>query len=281
MKRGFTLIELSLSIAFISILSIIIVLLINNSIASYRRGLTLNQINTVGMDLVDDIRTVVQSSPSGAVVGLCSRFEDENEKEVCEQDGGRLFISIVIEDYSEEEPVPLFGAFCTGNYSYIWNSGYLFNGKYSDKSPVDLTYTEKGKSESKHFPEGEEKPKLIKVRDVKRNVCKNAVSETDYTVTVGSSFNIGEVDSGFEPESLLSSGGYNLAVYDFSAMTPAVNTAGNVSFYSISFILGTVQGGINVTATGDFCKTPNSTDESFDNCIINKFNFAAQAIGKG
>lgn len=54
-KAGFTLVELSLSIAFIAVLSITIVLIINDAISTYRRGLTLNQINTTGMDLVDEI----------------------------------------------------------------------------------------------------------------------------------------------------------------------------------------------------------------------------------
>ena len=54
-KKGFTLVELSLSIAFIAILSITVALIINDAISTYRRGLTLNQINTVGMDLVDDM----------------------------------------------------------------------------------------------------------------------------------------------------------------------------------------------------------------------------------
>ena len=61
-RRGFTLVELSLSLVFISILSLTIVLMINNAVESYQRGVTLNQINTVGMDLVDDIRTAVQNS---------------------------------------------------------------------------------------------------------------------------------------------------------------------------------------------------------------------------
>ena len=34
-------------------------------------------------------------------------------------------------------------------------------------------------------------------------------------------------------------------------------------------------------SSGNFCKTPESfeSDENFDYCAINKFNFAAQAIG--
>ena len=61
--------------------------------------------------------------------------------------------------------------------------------------------------------------------------------------------------------------------------TPATNDLGKASFYSVSFILGTVQGGINVMSSGNFCKAPEEDDSNFDYCAINKFNFAAQATG--
>ena len=43
-----------------------------------------------------------------------------------------------------------------------------------------------------------------------------------------------------------------------------------------------MQGGINVTAAGNFCAAPNDygNDQNFDYCSINKFNFAARATGK-
>lgn len=56
MKAGFTLVELSLSIVLIAVLSIIVISMINNAVSAYHRGLVLNQVNTVGMGLVDDMR---------------------------------------------------------------------------------------------------------------------------------------------------------------------------------------------------------------------------------
>ena len=69
--------------------------------------------------------------------------------------------------------------------------------------------------------------------------------------------------------------GNNLAIYDLASATPAESSAGNSLFYSVSFILGTIQGGINVKASGNFCATPADYElENFDYCAINKFNFA-------
>ena len=63
MKRGFTMVELSLAIALIGVLSIIVLLMIRNAVSAYHKGMVLNQINTVGMGVVDDMRSALQSSP--------------------------------------------------------------------------------------------------------------------------------------------------------------------------------------------------------------------------
>ncbi len=102
---GFTLVELSLSLAFIGILSLTTVLIINNTVLAYRRGLTLNQINTVGMELVDDIRTTVQNSPA-------QKCSDDPTDSAC-----LYFIK-------KDGEQPSFGGFCSGRYSYVWQSGY-------------------------------------------------------------------------------------------------------------------------------------------------------------
>ena len=85
-----------------------------------------------------------------------------------------------------------------------------------------------------------------------------------------------------EPVELISSNnaGGDLAIYDLSATFSTSGVSINSAFYSVSFILGTVQGGINIKAAGNFCNPPNGYDSSFDYCAINKFNFAAQATGE-
>ena len=70
-KKGFTLIELSLSIAFIAVLSIAVALIVSNAIATYHRGVLLNQINTTGMELVDDVRGAIQGAQARSVTYDC------------------------------------------------------------------------------------------------------------------------------------------------------------------------------------------------------------------
>ena len=129
---GFTLVELSLSLAFIGVLSLTTVLIINNTVLAYRRGLTLNQVNTVGMELVDDIRTTVQNSPAQG----CPPREDGSESD--------NIYCLYFAD-KDAEGRPSLGGFCTGRYSYVWQSGYNTSSAF----------------------------RLLKIEDYNRQICAN------------------------------------------------------------------------------------------------------------
>ena len=303
-RNGFTLIELSLSITFISVLSIIVVVMISNAVSAYHKGLTLNQINTVGAELVDNIRTTIQGSPAQSAVNDCSNvYVDPNVVKECEEDNAKSFI--YIEKYANnikigdrqigdnDSGVPIGGVFCTGAYSYIWNSGYLYQGG-ATHDPISLKYSIDG-------PSNTISSRLLKVQDNERYVCKKAAGVVDSMQDANGNYNVGsgeaykdQIDNttividisskmiNAEPEDLLA-GSVSLAVYDFTTALPADNSAANSLFYPISFVLGTIQGGIDVTANGNYCAAPEDYDrsgaEDFDYCAINKFNFAAIANG--
>ena len=272
-KKGFTLVELSLSIAFIAILSITIALIINDAISTYRRGLTLNQINTTGMDLVDDIRTAVQNSPASSPRNSCKNYKDDFQKNCEENNGMRLMNVAKTGKVNNIEDTPLYGAFCTGAYSYIWNSGYLFLENGGNKATYAVYEGDKKTEEWNDF-------RLLKVEDRQRAVCGSVLPDK-YN-------NSEDIESEFKgkdkgPVVLLANDGANpLALYSFTSALPAVDGLNSAAFYSMSFILGTVQGGINVMSMENFCAAPESFDsaENFDYCAINKFNFAAQANGR-
>ena len=134
-RVGFTLIELSISIVFIAILSIAVTLTIMNTVAAYRRGLVLNQINTTGSDIVDDMMGSLQGSTAQSLKEDCKVYFSSPRN--CESDNG-LSIARVIRAGEVKgkdgatiiNKTPLYGAFCTGNYTYVWNSGYYFNELY-------------------------------------------------------------------------------------------------------------------------------------------------------
>lgn len=303
-RTGFTIIELSLSLAFISVLSIAVMLIISGAVSAYRRGITLNQINTLGMDLTDEIRATVQNSPSRSIKADCdSLFSDTEEAAACNEDGGYKFVFVKkeaeVEGVTEAgKKIPVWGAFCTGAYSYIWNSGYFWTDKKVSDSVgrVGLKYTKKENGESAVTTHTDSDFKLLKVHDEQRAVCisalnvdinneKNAIKYTEENPKFNSSNFVFDITPFFvldeEPVDVISkSSESNLVVYDLDVVRPVEDSSQNDIFYSASFILGTVQGGIDVKTDGNYCAVPNDyANENFDYCSINKFNFAAQAIG--
>lgn len=310
-KKGFTLVELSLAVGFIALLALTVALIINDTVATYRRGLTLNNINTTGMDLVDDIRAAVQNAPSRTATYECESVYTGTANGAslneCKDDQARKFImlqrtaTVNMRD-GESAEIPVYGAICTGSYSYIWNSGYFFGenaGKVVDAQPATLKYTYNG--ETTTVGGEDQRFRLLKVKDDRRAVCKSVLRDASGAQYI--SYNNNNVLSGNfditnpsasvtnpityyegglteQPEIVMKDESTNtLSLYDLTISPPAADSSNSAAFYAVSFILGTLQGGLNVTAAGNFCKTPTDYDEDFDYCAINKFNFAAQATG--
>ncbi|MBR2830736.1 prepilin-type N-terminal cleavage/methylation domain-containing protein, partial [Candidatus Saccharibacteria bacterium] len=310
--RGFTLVELSLSMVFIGVLLIAIALIISNTVSAYRRGLTLNLVNTVGMDIVDDMRTAVQNASSGSVLNDCRRYyavsggadERNVQYQNCYRDKAFHFVSIWKNEDVELDGVtynmPVYGAFCTGKYSYIWNSGYFEQGKVVGASPNDYNKRAKFRYVVNNETVTIEKIRLLKVEDDERGVCKSVVRPYEdgafgSTYPAEGSANPykdgdGVVDNTFvmngygsmseDPVDLLINDGdkYNdLAIYNLTVGDPpAYSSTQKNTFYAVSFILGTLTGGPNVMSVGQSCKSPAEYADveygGFEYCAINKFN---------
>ena len=309
-KEGFTLVELSLSMVFIGILSISIVLIISNTMSAYRRGIALSQINTTGIGLVDDMRAAVQNSSVRTLKGSCSLLYSSTNRDKCLEKNayGLVLVEKKSDVYiktngkTEKKNIPIYGAFCTGTYSYIWNSGYFesSNAEFSaktNKNWAKLKYKtgEKNDDGSDVIREiassagDENRPfRLLKVEDNLRAVCAAAMGVTTYrTGSSNMSNNVIDISNigfgvvGSEPEDVLvADNSNNLAIYDLDVAQPVESPSGNNAFYSVSFILGTISGGINIMAGGNACAAPSDYEnENLDYCAINKFNFAVQVNG--
>lgn len=283
-RKGFTLIELSLSLVFISILSLSVVLIINNTVASYRRGLMLNRVNTSGVDLVDEFREAVKSASSGSLRSECVKYFGANGVSNCQNDNGQRLVEYVKKstmDYNGErvEDIPLFGAFCTGTYSYIWNSGYYDLASNFGAQPAVFKYKDSN-SNTENSMEGF---RLLKVRDSSRAVCVSRLSENYSSDRDGSSeFNLGDMRLSSNAtliDILKNENRNNLALYDLNVARPAEDLTTGNAFYSVSFVLGTAESGMNIKAKGKSCSSESAGAGSFDYCAINKFNFAVQVNG--
>lgn len=298
-RGGFTLVELALSLVFIGILSVTVVLMIQSVVSSYRRGQVLNQVNTVGMDLIDDFQSSIQNSDSDSVVKLCDLYysQDTMNLDNCVKDNASRFVSVikygsVSSGGKTISSMPLFGAFCTGKYTYLWNSGYTEDiNRYDSNVAYLLTepYT-------KGFWF-----RLLKVYDDGRSVCVRSLQNVAKGIYGNANYyvsskvwsqseinsyvsNVFVVDGAMiknesdAVELLPQNKMANLALYDLYINQPALNATRNNMLYSGTFILGTARGGINLKSTGT-CQPPSQNYSDLEYCAINNFNFAIMAGG--
>ena len=316
-RGGFTLIEMALSLVFIGILSVMIVVLIQNTTASYRRGLILNQLNTVGMDLIDDIRSSVQMASTDSLYKLCQRLYGGDGGE-CAEDKGNSFSTVtkygkVVADGVTIDKVPVYGAFCTGYYTYIWNSGYFEAGQFGQNRKVYKYNTNQEISPIYLVKAGDSNNiiakdfRMLKIYDKERTICRNVnnrfgsgyrkVNTPDFNTYNGTiPDNYFEIDGAMLPGGsdlledknkeggveLLKNSVNDLVIYDFYMTRPAMSETRQNLFFAGSFILGTRRGGINIMVSGNSCKPPsdNTGYSDLEYCAINKFNFAVQAGGE-
>lgn len=113
-QKGFTLIELILSMGFVSALLIAIALTIVQIGNSYTRGLTLKEVNQAGRLLSGELgRNISQTTPFD--IGLSTVLIHQGTAP--DYWGGRL---------------------CTGQYSYVWNYGTAINSYVSSGTDINL-----------------------------------------------------------------------------------------------------------------------------------------------
>jgi type II secretory pathway pseudopilin PulG len=251
-KKGFTIIELMLSMSFLAVLMITIAILTIRIVSIYQKGLAIRAVSSTGRALIDDFTRSVASAP--IQIQLLYGHDD-------------YFFShtATIDVNGHDVTAQLFGGFCTGSNSYLWNTGYTIN----DPTLRLATYS----GNSFH---------LLKISDPSREICsgysarKNTPGGATYSIL--SYFpQVGTAD-GLE---LLDQSEDALAIYDFKALGDVQNAITGHSFYAATFILATLRGGVDIFAQGDYCQDPpDNLNTDFNYCAINKFNFAMRATGE-
>lgn len=290
-KKAFTFVELSIAIAFISLLLITITTLVLGLIAIYRKGITINAVNSVGRSIIEDFQnSIAEAQQNQNPENICkSAFTDgSQEYEDCINDSAKLFIynsyfkpiTISTPTGTETKHYPKYGFFCTGSYSYIWNTGYALSNENDGTLDRGLIKTIKFSYEDKatHNTKTKKNFRLLKITDRNRSICKSAVDNKYKQKDLSDVISINTtLETGKDVVDLIAKSDTDLAIYYIYLATPATNPDSKNAFYSGSFILGTLKGGVDVIGASN-CKPPGSGSE-FDYCAINKFNFAVQGNG--
>ena len=303
-KPGFTMVEFSLSMAFIAALLISIAIIISNIVTIYQKGLTLKAVNSVGRGLIDEFTESINAAPSVDTVSLCnSHIREAGAQEECKQK--RAFNFIFQHRYGEsplaisDDPtkphsnVQFAGVFCTGNYSYIWNTYY---GQEANRT-VSLRYNDTAGNEQflNDF-------RLARFEDKTYRACSASTNSYNYAAELENSANANyEIDirtlangaKNYTPtptQGFLNSFDLDLMLYEFTIFPISQDEVTLRTFMSGTFILATERGRVNIVRSGDYCDVNGeNTDDTtsmlndlgseFNYCSINKFNFAARTAG--
>lgn len=280
-KKGFTMVELSLALIFISIILITIAWLTMHITSIYEKGLAMKAVNSTAKELIDDFSRSIAGSPARTVQSQCLKYNPDTKPtayKACMSDNARKFVyqqrygKVTIKSNSKQVVVPVNGVFCTGRYSYIWNTAYALNtDDYIPPATADYRATF-NYAKDPNF-------RLLKIQDYNKTICAQHVRSDMYAYDASSSFSLPS-EPGVNID-LLDSSENNLAIYDMAVFKPTIHDITSAGFYSGSFILATLRGGVDITATGDFCsEPPDGLDTDFTYCSINKFNFSMRAAGE-
>ncbi len=262
-RKGFTIIELVLAMGFLTTILVTIAILLIQIMSIYQKGLSLRAVNTMGQQLIDELTRTVGGSPIVPDINPVPNDSGIVNEQALATALRRYYVSnTIVEDGRQKQ---INGVFCTGSYSYIWNTPESDPTNSASPNVLTLQYGETG--ERKIY-------KMARVVDNTRRICQEAQGDSP-----ASNFIISATDP--EPIELINTDEADLYLYDFTVFPATQNTITGQTFYSANFILGTMRGGINIMSNGDYCEDLASQEmvSDFSYCAVNKFNFAMRATG--
>ena len=322
-KSGFTMVELSITLAFIGVLLITIAVITTNIVTIYQKGMALKAVNSVGRGLIDDFISSIDSAPSVDTTSICRSLlgaSDDNEEgknaiSNCVKDHAYKYIYRSIETEvpidSDEAPRQLSGIFCTGSYSYIWNTYYGI----SEGSTIGIKYKTSDKDEVQQLPNNDnpEPIRLARFKDPNYRLCSATVNNKyefenieyddgiEYIDITSLSYKINDSDSTSavynisEPtQGMLDSFDLELYLYQLTIFPISQDSVSLRTYMAGTFILATGRGNIDILRSGDYCQpgvynekgdlegdtsSLNNLGSEFNYCAINKFNFAGRTAG--
>ena len=238
-QYGFTLVELMLAMAFVSVLLLAIATIAIQAGKLYNRGLTLKSINQSGREISDSLRRDFLQANAGKISG------NANLAVVMVQAGGA--------DRS--------GRLCLGDYSYVWNVPKVVSGEVKSGAGI---ITEVG------GPHSGRPINFARVIDPDGMLCQKNETTGAYMSTVATD----KVTHLLKPAG---SNDVVLAIHQMKAARVA-GDSGADSLYRLEFVLGTSQLEAVNTANGT-CKPPADNSENLDFCAINSFEMIVRTNG--
>lgn len=299
-RAGFTLVELSIAMAAIAALLITVAIVTSNLVTIYQKGMTVKAVNSVGRNLVDEFISAINTAPSVDTTSLCTSLAnfDSASIEQCKRDHAFDYIYHASQNAEGEQ---YNGVFCTGRYSYIWNTyysesteGHNLKLRYLDENTGEITLTDA--------------PRLMKLEDRTYRVCSAVMdssgkyeSNFDSNMTIDITTLAHSSSTAANPiwnpiptpeQGMLDEFDLDLTLYELTIFPISQDAVTLRTYMSGTFILATLRGNVDIMRSGDYCSTGGTTEDGeqdtgnihnlgseFNYCAINKFNFAARTAG--
>lgn len=297
-RFGFTIIEMTLSMAFISLLMMAVGYLVIYLSNLYQRGISIKDVNKTADLIISDMQNSVSSSGEiscawkeidSVKMSVKKKTDEEgNTVDDTEATCGSLFSS----DANTTNIVG--GALCTGKYSYVWNYGYALDksGRFNNRQDKLFRYAVLDSNGNRQI-----KPiRLAKIRDVSGAFCKDSTnlqggSSPDDVKTVILSSVENNLSTNSDVFELIEASDRDIALHSFSVMSSVPDSATGEALYEAEFVLGTFREGLlmtndaqckNLSQNAASAESDKISEQDMSYCAINKFNFAVRAAkGKG
>lgn len=285
-NQGFTLVELMLAMGFVGSLLVMIALITIQIMGLYNKGLTLKEVNQVSRMVVRDMQQSIAS-----VDAFRLQYKDGDTlrtpvtlAEIKNSGGNNI-------DYYSN---PAGGRLCTGQYSYVWNTGAALkshNPRLVDFSLGGVPANDYGEPGEPAYPiqfvatgGGSTVPaRFIKKNDPGKELCRiqEGDDEDDRARNLGQASDY---------ENVFGAGHNELVVYKFSienrsniGISDASELTALSTFYYINMTLGTQAGDEDEGGliSGDVrCKSPAEAEyNQGEYCAVNKIDFVARTGG--
>ncbi len=259
-KKGFTIIEFTLAMAFIGIILVAVCLITIQITNIYQKGLSLRAINSVGREIMDDMTKTIGGSAIVPNINPEPAFNNITDSQI-NTARAKYFVTNNISSTRQAS-----GVFCTGSFDYVWNTADTLKGE-TGATAIRIT------TDERIFT-----PKLVRIPDTTRQFCTAGIT----SISGVSESSLVELINDDESD---------LALYDLTVYPAMQSSSTRHIIYSISFIIATKKGGININSNGDFCTgkprpyNPEAVgnefnDMDFNYCAVNRFDFVARQTGE-
>lgn len=239
---GFTIIELTLSMTFVSVLLLAIAMTVIQIATIYNRGMTLKEVNQSSRDISDELRRGFTSSATFMI-----NADDTDSTDYIRVRSGSTVVG---------------GRLCTGKDSYIWNIGAAVDRVVSG-SPSPMANVTRVVSAGGAVGDP---IRFVKVPDSNKKYCLK-------TGSLPTNRNIVDADVR-QMTDLLDAGDHKLALQTFDVRTTdgVYDASTRQRLYTVTYTLSSGEpSAMNLTARPIKCLEPGTANSNLTYCNVQEF----------